>query len=494
MRLSRFARLTVLLVSLNLLLGMATADARAHRQSHPANDSLPATVLKTLKTEHLKARDFGVWIQAVDADKPLLVHKPDQPFNPASVMKLVTSIAALDMLGPSYTWSTKVYADQLPVNGVLHGNLYLKGSGDPWFRSEDLWNLIRNLHELGIRKITGNLVIDNSYFAPSKLDPGDFDDRPGRVYNALPQALLLDNHATRIAIVPSSNSPTGAQIEAWPPNPSVKVKNDLSVTDRPCTRRDNRARLAIDGDDGNGTPDTIALSGRYTLQCGPGNFYRVVGNPNEALYYAFKTLFAEQDGKLDGHWVVASVPPQAVYLTRHTSRSLTQYLWLQNKWSNNVMARQIFLTIAAEIKGPPATPLKGKQAIAQWLKTLHMDFPEFDIENGAGLSRNARISPRHVARLLRYAWNSPIMPELMSSLPIAGVDGTMRKRLKDDSVRGHAHIKTGTLKDVRAGAGYMMTRSGRRYVVVMLQNEKDVQNGGGTHVQDALLEWLYQNG
>jgi D-alanyl-D-alanine carboxypeptidase/D-alanyl-D-alanine-endopeptidase (penicillin-binding protein 4) len=123
-----------------------------------------------------------------------------------------------------------------------------------------------------------------------------------------------------------------------------------------------------------------------------------------------------------------------------------------------------------------------------------MNWQGFDIENGSGLSRKARISPRQMGELLRYAWDSPIMPELMSSLPIAGVDGTMRKRLRGQPARGMIHLKTGTLKDVRAGAGYMITESGRRYVIVIMQNEPNVQNGGGSRVQDALLDWLYHNG
>jgi len=472
----------------------ATVTATLPATALAATSTLPKPVRVALAKERLKSSDFGVWIQAVDSSKPMIVHHGNKLFNPASVMKLVTSIAALDMLGRSFTWPTKIYADHLPVNGVIKGNLYLKGFGDPWFRSEDLWNLVRDLHDLGVEEITGNLVIDNSYFAPSQIDPGDFDNRPDRLYNALPQALLLDNHATRISIVPSDDSNRGAHIEAWPPNPKVKVRNDLNVTDKPCTRHYNRAQLSIDGDDGAGVPDTIAMRGRYSLQCGPGNFYRVVGDANTALFYAFKRLFAEQGGKVDGHLALGEVPDGATYMTQHRSRSLTQYLWLQNKWSNNVMARQIFLTIGAEVKGPPATPLKGRAAVNQWLKGLHMDFKGFDVENGAGLSRKSRISPHQVAQLLLYAWNSPFMPELMSSLPVAGIDGTMRKRLKDEPAQGHAHIKTGTLKNVRAGAGYLISRSGRRYVVVMIQNETGVQNGGGTVVQNALLEWLYQNG
>lgn len=454
--------------------------------------AMPQSVLETLKKQKLSLDDLGIWIQAVDSNKPLLTHLPDDPFNPASVMKLVTSVVALDVLGTNFQWTTRVYADALPVNGVVHGNLYIKGEGDPWFRSEDLWDLIRQLSDLGIHEVTGKLVLDNSYFDPGPADPSDFDDHPERVYNALPQALLLDNRATRVLIVPPNRSGEGAVVRAWPPNKNIAINNDVKLVQGACTGRTNQPSIAVLGPDTN-TP-TLNVSGKISAECQPDQFYLVAGNANDAFYSAFKHLFEQQDGKIDGTWAEGVVPEKAVYLVQHNSENLTQYLYLQNKWSNNLMARQIFLTLGAEIKGAPGTLLKSKEVVADWLKRKGFDWPGFDIENGSGLSRKARISPREMGQLLMYAWQSPTMPELMASLPIAGVDGTMRKRLRGEPARGMIHLKTGTLRDVRAGAGYIVTQSARRYVVVILQNEKNVQNGGGSKVQDAILDWLYMNG
>ncbi|MDA3876517.1 MAG: D-alanyl-D-alanine carboxypeptidase/D-alanyl-D-alanine-endopeptidase [Halothiobacillus sp.] len=457
-----------------------------------AEAGLPKTVLDTLRAQKLNAADLGIWVQAVDSKKPLITHLPDDLFNPASVMKLVTSVAALDILGTNFQWPTRVYADALPVNGVIHGNVYIKGSGDPWFRSEDLWDLMRQLNNLGVREITGKLILDNSYFDPGPSDPSDFDNHPERVYNALPQALLLDNRATSVLITPPDRTGGGAVVRAWPPNPNLQVQNDLKLVKGPCTSRANQPSIVVQGSDTNSP--SIDISGTYSAQCTPDQYYFVAGNANDAFYYAFKHMLTQQGGKIDGLWSEGVTPSSAVFLAQHNSENLTQYLYLQNKWSNNLMARQIFLTIGAEIKGAPGTPLKAKTAIDQWLKQIGMNWQGFDIENGSGLSRKARISPRQMGELLRYAWDSPIMPELMSSLPIAGVDGTMRKRLRGQPARGMIHLKTGTLKDVRAGAGYMITESGRRYVIVIMQNEPNVQNGGGSRVQDALLDWLYHNG
>lgn len=453
---------------------------------------MPPGVIEALKKQKLSLDHLGVWIQAVDSNKPLLTHLPDKLFNPASVMKLVTSVVALDVLGTNYQWRTQVFADALPVDGVVHGNLYIKGEGDPWFRSEDLWDLIRQLRDLGIHEITGKLVLDNSYFDPGPADPSDFDDHPERVYNAMPQALLLDNRATRVLIVPPDRRGAGAVVRAWPPNQHIAINNDVTLVSGSCTRRRNQPSIAVLGSDTR-TP-TLNVSGKISIECQPDQFYLVAGNANDAFYSAFKHLFEDQGGKIDGTWAEGVVPKSAVYLVQHTSENLTQYLYLQNKWSNNLMARQIFLTLGAEIKGAPGTLIKSREVVNDWLKRQGFDWHGFDIENGSGLSRKARISPRDMGQLLMYVWNSPTMPELISSLPIAGVDGTMRKRMRGQPEHGMIHLKTGTLRDVRAGAGYILTESGRRYVVVILQNEPNVQNGGGTKVQNAILDWLYSNG
>ncbi|WP_407276261.1 D-alanyl-D-alanine carboxypeptidase/D-alanyl-D-alanine-endopeptidase [Halothiobacillus sp. DCM-1] len=456
-----------------------------------AAEAVPPAVIAALKQQKLNLDDMGVWVQAVDSRKPLIEHLPDQLFTPASVMKLVTSVAALDILGPNYQWPTRAYADALPVNGVIHGNLYIKGSGDPWFRSEDLWDLVRQLHDLGVREITGDLVLDNSYFDLGPADPAEFDGHPERVYNALPQALLLDNRATRVLIAPDGQRGEPI-IKAWPPNQNLTVSNEMKLVRGSCSGKNNQPAIAVIGSDTD-TPK-LNITGTISTDCQPDQFYLVAGNANDSFYAAFAKLFAEQGGKLNGHWREGLLPKNAVFLAQHNSENLTQYLYLMNKWSNNLMARQIFLTLGAEIKGAPGTLEKSKATIAQWQKEQGFNWPGFDIENGSGLSRKARLSPRMLGELLMHAWQSATMPELMASLPIAGIDGTMRKRMRGEPARGMIYLKTGTLRNVRSGAGYILTESGRRYVIVIMQNETNVQNGGGTKVQDALLNWLYKNG
>jgi D-alanyl-D-alanine carboxypeptidase/D-alanyl-D-alanine-endopeptidase (penicillin-binding protein 4) len=465
-----------------LLFAVAVGPVRA------ADTPLPESVRKALARQGLDPANLGVWVRPVDSDRPLIAHNAKRSFNPASVMKLVTTVAALDILGPSFEWKTEFHADRLPVNGVIEGDLYIKGYGDPWFRSEDLWDSVRRLRELGVREIRGDVILDDSYFAPVASDPGAFDNHPDRTYNALPDALLLDNRAVRIAISPQGES--GSAVSTWPPNPEVSLNDRLELVDEPCRNSTNRP--VIDIRDPTAATAEIDVRGTVSRECAPQLYYRVAGDAHEAFFQAFKTLFEAAGGHIEGGWRNGLLQSGAKRLLTHRSRPLTNYLWLMNKWSNNLMARQILLTMAAEIEGPPATELKARRVIARWAADRGLDWDDAEIENGAGLSRTARLTPRQVGDMLQSAWDSPYMAEVVASLPIAGVDGTMRKRLSD--LRGHAHIKTGTLRDVRAGAGFLLSRSGRRYVVVMFHNEEGVQNGGGTRVQDALLTWLYENG
>ncbi|MFP4462356.1 MAG: D-alanyl-D-alanine carboxypeptidase/D-alanyl-D-alanine-endopeptidase [Guyparkeria sp.] len=455
-----------------------------------ANDALPSSVRSELAAQKLDANRLGLWVQAVDNDTPLINHQGDRPFNPASVMKLVTTVAALDVLGPTFEWKTEFLADARPVSGVIEGDLYIKGYGDPWFRSEDLWDAVRRLRELGVREISGDVILDDSYFAPITADPGEFDNRPDRVYNALPNALLLDNRAVRIAITPHGEGESA--VSTWPPNPRMALTNSLNLVDQPCRGNTNQPVIDIRNPTDPGAE--IQVRGTVSRQCSPHLYYRVAGDPHDAFFHAFKELFEAAGGTITGTWRRGLVQSGSKRLLTHDSRPLSNYLWLMNKWSNNVMARQIMLTMAAEIEGAPATELKAARVIERWAADRELDWDGAVVENGSGLSRVSRLTPRQIGEMLRSVWNSPYMSEVMSTLPIAGIDGTMRKRLTNGSIRGHAHIKTGTLRDVRAGAGYLLARSGQRYVVVMLHNEQGVQYGGGTRVQDSLLTWLYENG
>jgi D-alanyl-D-alanine carboxypeptidase/D-alanyl-D-alanine-endopeptidase (penicillin-binding protein 4) len=160
-----------------------------------------------------------------------------------------------------------------------------------------------------------------------------------------------------------------------------------------------------------------------------------------------------------------------------------------NKFSNNVMARQLFLTLGMESGKRPAAAEDADAAIRAWLDNRGIAIPELVLENGSGLSRRERISAEGLGHALQAAWKSAVMPELIASLPVTATDGTMKRRLKQNGVAGQAHIKTGSLEGVRAIAGYVLDRNGRRWTVVFFVNHASA--AGAQAAQDALLEWVY---
>jgi D-alanyl-D-alanine carboxypeptidase/D-alanyl-D-alanine-endopeptidase (penicillin-binding protein 4) len=450
-----------------------------------ASTRLPEPVARALAQAGIPESGAGVYVREIGAERPVISHGAERPFNPASTMKLVTTYAALDTLGPAYVWNTEVYSTGTLRDGVLNGDLVLKGYGDPKLTLEDFWLLLRNLRDRGVREIRGDLLLDHSYFDATGYDPARFDDQPTRPYNTGPDALLVNFKAVTLLFVPDRDA-RAVKILTEPALPQVQVVNNLTLTNGACG--DWVAKLKPDAQ-GNGDAARLAFNGSYSGDCGEKTrSFSVLGH-RQYLAGLFVQLWKELGGTFTGSVRYGEVPADARLLTSAKSQSLSEIVRSINKFSNNVMARQLFLTLGAVGAEPPATFDKANQSIRQWLSGKGLSFPELVIENGSGLSRIERISPESLGQLLISAFKSPVMPELLASLPLTAVDGTMKKRLNGTDVSGHAHIKTGSLEGVRAIAGYVLDNRGRRVVVVFIVNHPRAANA--RPAQDALLEWVF---
>ncbi|MDP3481891.1 MAG: D-alanyl-D-alanine carboxypeptidase/D-alanyl-D-alanine-endopeptidase [Sulfuricella sp.] len=446
--------------------------------------SLPAPVAKALREAGIPAASVGVFVQDVSARKPLIVHKADRPMSPASTMKLVTTYAGLELLGPAYTWKTEVLTSGTVTGDVLTGDLIVKGYGDPALTLESFWNLLRDVRGLGIREIRGDLVLDNSYFQATGGDPGSFDNEPSRPYNVMPEALLVNFKTVRFRLVPEEGG--GVRIIADPGPARLRIVNRLLPDDGPCNdwREGVLTEISRYGNDA----VTVLVSGSYPRACGDKSLYLSLFNNTGHVDALFRQLWQELGGTLVGGVREGVAASGARLLASRESRALAEVVRDINKFSNNVMARQLLLTIGREA-GSEGSTRGAVQVVDKWLAERGMAFPELEIENGSGLSRTERITPAHLGTLLLAAWRGPLMAEFVSSLPIAAVDGTMKKRLHDQGVAGHAHIKTGSLRGVKAIAGYVHDRKGRSVAVVFIINHPDAS--AGQAAQDALLEWVY---
>jgi D-alanyl-D-alanine carboxypeptidase/D-alanyl-D-alanine-endopeptidase (penicillin-binding protein 4) len=436
---------------------------------------LPPAVAAALKAAGIPQAAVGIVVQEVDSPRSRLELNARQPLNPASLMKLTTTLAALETLGPSATWRTEALAAAAPLDGVLAGDLYLRGSGDPKFTYDRLWLLLRELRDRGLREIRGDLVLDRSAFARGEHDPAAFDGKPLRPYNVSPDALLFNFATLHLTLVPQDGA---VRVFAEPLPAGHEVVNRLRLVERPqCGdwREALEARLS---------PGRVTLSGDFPAACGEKRWH-LAGLPNATLLHGtFMRLWQELGGQYAGRVRDGVVPPAAVPLAASESPPLGEIVRDINKFSNNVMAQQLYLKLGA---GDTVT---AEQALRAWLAKKGLDLPELVIDNGAGLSRHGRISAAGLARLLQAGWASPAMPEFVASLPIAASDGTLKKKLNGNGAAGRAHLKTGSLEGVRGIAGYLLDRSGRRHVVVFMVNHPKA--GEAQPAFDALLEWLWQ--
>jgi D-alanyl-D-alanine carboxypeptidase/D-alanyl-D-alanine-endopeptidase (penicillin-binding protein 4) len=440
-----------------------------------AAGQLPKEVVDGLRSAGVPLSNVALVVQEAGAWRSSLTMNSHQPMNPASTMKLVTTYAALELLGPAYRWKTEAYLDG--------DNLVLKGYGDPKLNYESFWMLLRNLRGRGLREIRGDVILDRSYFAPVPDVP--FDNEANRPYNVLPDALLVNFKSLRFTFLPDDSR---VRVFVEPALPGLEVVNALRLADGPCPEGRAFRDLVAASFDARPKP-RASFTGIYPAQCGEKDLNVALLAPEDYVAGMIRQLWTEMGGTWKGSVREGVVPAGARLLHTHESEPLAEAVRDINKFSNNVMARQLFLTLAAELVATPAQAENATRAIRQWLTLKNIRAPELVLENGSGLSRTERISAANMAALLQAAWKSPLMPEFVSSLPVVAADGTMKKRMRFERVAGSAHIKTGLLNEARAMAGYVTGRTGKRYVVVMIANHPRAPETDAA--MDALLSWVY---
>lgn len=448
---------------------------------------LPRSVQSLLRSKGIDEEGLSVFAQAVDEPRPLLAVAADTPRNPASVMKLVTTLVGLLELGPAHRWKTSVYADAQPRDGRIDGNLYFRGGGDPYLVTEELWKLLRRLRDGGVREISGDLVIDNSYLDIDPQDPGDFDHRPYRPYNVVPEATLVNFGATRFSFWPDREA--GAiRITLDPPSSVLDVRNELRLVKGRCRGRQFKVGMRV-LEEAEGR--AVRFYGDYPTACGAYSLVRAVATSPLHQFGAIQALWRELGGTLEGGARIGTVPKGAQRLMTWQSPTLAEIIRSMNKFSNNVMTRLLLLALGVKQSGEPGTVENGREAVRTWMRRHGIDPAMIHIDNGAGLSRDARVTARALGKMLLLGYEHPLMAEFVSSLPVSAIDGTMRKRFRSTPLAGRMHMKTGLIDHVRALAGYLVGGNGKIYVVVILHNRPGVHRRIGTDVQNALLKWLY---
>lgn len=446
---------------------------------------LPVEVRAALDIRHLSHDTLSVFVMDVETGATILEWRADQPRNPASTIKLLTTLVALDVLGPAYRWRTDVYAKGEIRNGRLDGDLLIKGFGDPFLVTERVWQMLREIRHAGIREITGDLLLDDSWFEVGNDDPAAFDHQPLRAYNVAPNALLMNFKVVRYWFEPDDLAGT-VNIRLDPPLDELRVDNQLKLAAGSC--RGYQRGIAMTAND---RVDKVTFSGYFPNGCKRYAMDRTALSHNAYAHGLFRYLWRESGGVFDGGWRNVVADDGAEPIVSFKSLPLSEIIARTNKHSNNVMARQLLYTLGAEANGASGTEDSGKAVISRWLTENGFETSAMAIENGAGLSRNTRITAKNLSALLHFAWQQPYMPEYLASLSISGLDGTLKRRFSESVLVGKAHLKTGSLDHITAIAGYLQSRSGRRFTIVAMQNDIDIHRGPGQEVQEALLLWLY---
>lgn len=460
----------------------ATASMAAAGQA-----ALPRGFASALAKAKIPQEAVSVWVAPADGNgQPRVAHRADHLMSPASTMKLVTTYAALDQLGPAYTWRTRIYTDGAIDNGSLRGNVYIQGGGDPKLVMERLWLLLRQLQQRGVQVIVGDIVLDRSVFELPAHDAAAFDDEPLRPYNAAPDGLLINFKSVVMRFVPDMGKGV-AHVQISPPMAQLEVPATvpLSTNAKTCPAS-WRQGLRLDVSE----PERWRFAGSYPAACGELNWPVAYPDPEAFANKAVEGMWRALGGSLTGR-VHAGVTPAALRpMIVEASLSLPEIVRDVNKYSNNVMADHVFLALAGVGgQGRNMRPSDAQANVLQWWeRRIGNPRASLVMDNGSGLSRTARVTAHALGRMLQNAWHSAVMPELLSSMPAVGVDGTMRR----SRASGSAHIKTGSLRDVNAIAGYVHGHSGRRYVLVAFVNHPNAAAVRGAAF-DSLIDWVAQD-
>jgi len=452
-----------------------------------ADSPLPASLKQALAKAKIDERSLALAIVPLEGQGKARSFNADKPMNPASTMKLVTTYAGLELLGPAYQWRTEFYTDGTLKDGMLSGNLYLKGGGDPKLNLQRLWLLLRDLRAAGVKDVKGDLRLERTYFFHSTLP--EFDDDGGdplRPFLVEPDALLINFKAVRL-LVRAENGKVNLHMD--PPLGSVSMVNQVKLL--PAPKNCPAPLISFHLREQEGTT-SLLVKGQLAEGCRTEFYLSLLDHPN----YAFDTvraLWQEMGGTIEGGNTLGLLPEphERRLLSRSFSPDLTEIIRDINKYSNNTMARQLFLSIGAQFHGDEEVhDQAANRVIRTWLGKKNIPLKHLVLENGSGLSRNERISAAELAAILQAAWKSPYAAEFISSLPLVAIDGTMKSRLRGTALVGQAHIKTGALGNARAIAGFCRDKNGNNWAVVAILNGPKLWNA--STVLDQVLLDVYQ--
>jgi D-alanyl-D-alanine carboxypeptidase/D-alanyl-D-alanine-endopeptidase (penicillin-binding protein 4) len=453
---------------------------------------MPAPLRQRLAAAGVPAASLGLVVAPAAGGEPFVAHQAERALQPASTMKLVTTLVALEQLGPAWRGRTRLLASAAPEHGVLHGDLVLQGQGDVDLDVDALRSLLQRARARGLVEVRGALVLDRSAFAPARTDLGapPFDDAPEFGYNVIPDALLVADNLLHLQLFVDER---GLQVVPLTPLAGLRVTHAMQLVDGDCSRWDDGWQAPQLRPEGWLRKRELVLRGSWPVRCERTLALNVLDR-DEYIGRLVRRLWRELGGQWRGEVREGAAPPQALLLAEHASRPLSELVRAINKPSDNVLSRTLYLSLGRAWRAPQgsgeATLQRAEQAVRAWFGAQGIDDRGLVLDNGSGLSRRERITPSQLAAVVRAGVASRWAPEFLASLPIAGIDGTLRRRLVDGAASGQARLKTGTLRNVVALAGTMHDAAGQALVVVAMFNDDEARPAVLRPLADALAEWV----
>lgn len=473
----------ITLVALHVLCFLLAVPFTA--SAAPSEKGLPLfqkKVKKILSSSCLRKNNFGVKIYSLDRGESLFELRGEKLFVPASNLKVLTTAVALETLGPNYRFPTRLYTDGTLKDEVLNGNLYIKGYGDPKLVTEQMWLLVNELKNLPVRKITGNIIGDDTFFDSQKRVKTWIKNPGAQAYEAPLGALSFNFNTVQADVSPGPKAGSKPRIVIEPDTEYTTLDNQGKTL-----KPGKRSRLIVNRlkrDDS----DEITVSGGIRLDQPRARYFLNITDPTQYTLNVLKKYLGHVGIQFRGNIEKGMVPETAKEILTHESEPLTLALQGLNKFSNNFVAEQILKTIGAEKYGEPGTTLKGLKAFEEYLMALGYRPDQYNVLDGSGLSRQNKLSPQLIVDVLRNVKNDlGVYPEFVSALGVMGVDGNVKNRMRGVKSSERARVKTGTLNFVSALSGYFQSRDGETFAFSILMNDLKCSNGRIKKLQDQII-------
>jgi len=434
---------------------------------------------KIIRQYQIDSSEIAYGVINLSKDQIVAMHNEDQLFNPASLVKIITTFISLKELGPNFSWRSDFFYTG-EINGdTLRGDIIFQGNGDASFSIEDLEKMIRQIQRRGIKRIEGNLLLDSNYFG-SIVKDDSFDNQPMRAYNVPPSAISIQSNTVNFKFYNDKNE---IKIEANPSINNLIINSQIKVTDEECSNW--REGLEFEK-----KINVLSFSGKFSQKCEIKEIDLSIIDWPYYFYLIFKQTWINNGGEFAGNYkMLSDSSADKQLLATHSSEPLNNIIRKTNKYSLNFMSRNLMLTVIAEKYAAQPTEEMVNIYINKWLVDNQVENNGLFIDNGAGLSRKTKISVNQYLKILEKIYYDPMMSEMISSFPIAGIDGTLKNRMNTSPLKMNGHFKTGSLSGVNAIAGFFLNKDKEMNAFVFMMNGKKANES--QQFQEALIKAVF---